>query len=449
MTTRAPTAVFLSYAREDSTAARGVAEALRGSGIEVWFDENELRGGEEWDHQIRRQIKGCGLFMPVISEHTQARREGYFRLEWKLAEERTHLMAKGTPFLVPVCIDTTHERTALVPNSFLIVQWTHLPGGKTPAAFCDQVKRLLAGGAEAAATSLAVGTPPRIPDYELLRMIGQGSYGDVWLARGVTGIYRAIKVVWRERFADAGPFEREFHGLKEFAAISLGESIQLALLHIGRNDEAGFFYYVMELADDAEHGREIDPAHYVPLTLTEMRSRRGRIPAAECATIGIELARVLAGLHTRGLVHCDIKPSNVILVGGVPKLADIGLVTPASSARTFVGTEGFVPPEGPGSPRADVFALGKLLYELSTGLDRQQFPQLPPELNRLPDHQALLKLNEVILRACDPLPEKRYADGRALLADLTALQAGQPVRRFNLGRRVAFVAAAEIGRAHV
>ncbi len=223
-----------------------------------------------------------------------------------------------------------------------------------------------------------MGAPPRIPDYELLRMIGQGSYGDVWLARGVTGIYRAIKVVWRERFADAGPFEREFHGLKEFAAISLGESIQLALLHIGRNDEAGFFYYVMELADDAERGREIDPARYAPLTLAEMRRRSGRIPVAECVTFGVELARVLAGLHSRGLVHRDIKPSNVILVGGVPKLADIGLVTPASSARTFVGTEGFVPPEGPGSPRADVFALGKLLYELSTGLDRQQFPRLPP-----------------------------------------------------------------------
>ena len=289
-----------------------------------------------------------------------------------------------------------------------------------------------------------MGAPPRIPDYELLRMIGQGSYGDVWLARGVTGIYRAIKVVWRERFADAGPFEREFHGLKEFAAISLGESIQLALLHIGRNDEAGFFYYVMELADDAERGREIDPARYAPLTLAEMRRRSGRIPVAECVTFGVELARVLAGLHSRGLVHRDIKPSNVILVGGVPKLADIGLVTLASSARTFVGTEGFVPPEGPGSPRADVFALGKLIYELSTGLDRQQFPQLPPELNRLPDHKALLKLNEVVLRACDPLPERRYADGRALLADLLTLQAGRPVRRLNLGRRLVLVATAAV-----
>src|SRR3954469_14326262 len=98
--------------------------------------------------------------------------------------------------------------------------------------------------------------------------------------------------------------------------------------------------------------RPIEPAMYVPLTLAEMRARRGRLPAGECVRFGAELARVLASLHARGMVHRDVKPSNVILVGGVPKLADIGLVTSASSARTFVGTEGFVPPEGPGSPAA-------------------------------------------------------------------------------------------------
>ena len=99
--------------------------------------------------------------------------------------------------------------------------------------------------------------PPPIPDYELVRHIGCGSYGDVWLARGVTGVWRAIKTVWRERFKDPGPFEREFKGLKEFAEVSLGESIQMALLHVGRNDTAGFFYYVMELADDVDRGRQI------------------------------------------------------------------------------------------------------------------------------------------------------------------------------------------------
>ena len=427
-------AVFLSYAREDTAAATRLAEGLRVAGMEVWFDQNELRGGDEWDRAIRRQIRDCALFLPVISAGTQTRTEGYFRLEWHLAEQRSLLKAKGLPFIVPVCVDATPERDALVPEAFLAVQWTRLGDGEPNAAFIERLRGLLgltqvARALPARSSPVAVGTAPTIPDYELVRLIGSGSYGDVWLARGVTGIWRAIKVIWRDRFADAAPFEREFRGLKEFAQISLGESIQMALLHIGRNEAAGYFYYVMELADDVERGRHIDPTTYVPLTLTALRNRRGRLPAEESVRCGVELARVLAGLHRRGLVHRDIKPSNVIVVGGVTKLADIGLVSPATEAKTFIGTEGFVPPEGPGTPGGDVFALGKVLYELATGLDRQEFPQLPPDLNRLPDHRALLALNEIILRACEPIPEKRYRDAAPLLADLEALQVGQPVRR--------------------
>ncbi len=445
---RSSKAVFLSYASQDTAAAKQICDALRQTGVEVWFDQDELRGGDAWDRNIRRQIRECALFMPVISASTQARPEGYFRLEWHLAEQRSLLIAKGRPFIVPVAIDATAEGDALVPDAFLAVQWTRLPGGQATTPFSDQVKRLLSGEDErrlrVPASASPAGSaeparsedgPPPIPDYELIRMIGQGSYGDVWLARGVTGIYRAVKVVWRARFKDAQPYEREFRGLKEFAAMSLGESIQMALLHVGRNDAAGFFYYVMELADDVDRGRDIDPGRYVPLTLTEVRARDGRVrvPAKDCLAYGVELARVLAGLHKRGLVHRDIKPSNVILVDGVPKLADIGLVTPADETMTYVGTEGFVPPEGPGSAAADVFALGRLLYELSTGLDRTDFPRLPPDLEKLPDRRLLLSLNEIILKACDPVATSRYRDGAALLADLQRLQAGGPVRRRWLG----------------
>ena len=197
--------------------------------------------------------------------------------------------------------------------------------------------------------------------------------------------------------------------------MSLLESGQLALLHVGQNESDGFFYYVMELADDVDTGREVNPARYLPLTLREVRARRGRLPADECVAIGIELARALAGLHSRGLVHRDIKLSNVIIVGGVPKLADIGLVASTADARTYVGTEGYVPPEGPGKPSADVFALGKLLYELATGLDREELPRLPDELAKLPDRTVLLELNEVILRSCDPESRRRYPDAAALL----------------------------------
>ena len=136
-------AVFLSYASQDADAARRICEALRAVGVEVWFDQSELTGGDAWDQKIRGQIGTCVLFAAVISAATQARREGYFRIEWKLAAQRTHAMADGTPFLPPIVIDGTKDSEALVPEEFRAVQWTSLPNGETNAAFCERVKTLL------------------------------------------------------------------------------------------------------------------------------------------------------------------------------------------------------------------------------------------------------------------------------------------------------------------
>jgi TolB-like protein/Flp pilus assembly protein TadD len=136
-------AVFISYASQDSEAAGRICEALRAAGLEVWFDQNELRGGDAWDQKIRHQIQECALFMPVVSQHTQERLEGYFRLEWKLAVDRSHLMATERPFLVPVVVDGTRDREAFVPDAFRALQWTRLPGGETPPAFVERIERLL------------------------------------------------------------------------------------------------------------------------------------------------------------------------------------------------------------------------------------------------------------------------------------------------------------------
>lgn len=270
---------------------------------------------------------------------------------------------------------------------------------------------------------------PTISDYEMVGLIGRGAYGDVWLARGLTGIYRAVKVVWRNRFSEAAPYDREFRGLSEFAPISLNMPGQLALLHIGRNETGGYFYYVMELADDVESGGEIRPKQYVPHTLRELRLRRGRLPADECVELGIQLCACLSFLHERNLIHRDIKPSNIVLVGGRLKLADIGLISAQDEARTFVGTEGYVPPEGPVTAASDVFSLGKVIYELATGRDRRDFPSLPEKLDVFPDRSAFLRLNTVILRACERDPARRYQTASHLLADLQTLQRGKTVRR--------------------
>ena len=138
-----PVVVFLSYAHEDTDVARRVAEALGAAGVSVWFDESELRGGDAWDARIRQHIRDCAIFVPIISANTQASREGYFRLEWEMADERGHQMAEGTPFILPVVTDSTKERDALVPKSFLNVQWTWLRFGEVPAAFVARVSQLV------------------------------------------------------------------------------------------------------------------------------------------------------------------------------------------------------------------------------------------------------------------------------------------------------------------
>jgi TIR domain len=136
-------AVFLSYASQDTEAAQDLCNAFRAAGIEVWFDQSELRGGDAWDQMIRRQVKGCYLFVPIISANTQSRKEGYFRREWKIAVDRTNDMAEGTAFLLPVVIDGTSNSDALVPEKFREMQWTRLPVGANTDSFVEQVRLLL------------------------------------------------------------------------------------------------------------------------------------------------------------------------------------------------------------------------------------------------------------------------------------------------------------------
>jgi TolB-like protein/Tfp pilus assembly protein PilF len=140
-------AVFLSYASQDADAAVRICDSLRAAGIEVWLDQSELRGGETWDASIRKQIKACALFLPVISASTSARSEGYFRLEWKLAVDRSHLMAAERAFILPVVIDGAREGDALVPDHFREVQWTSAPAGQLSTEFITRITNLLSPGA--------------------------------------------------------------------------------------------------------------------------------------------------------------------------------------------------------------------------------------------------------------------------------------------------------------
>lgn len=277
---------------------------------------------------------------------------------------------------------------------------------------------------------------PVIPDHEVLRKIGGGAYGEVWLARGVTGAMRAVKVVWREDFEDERTFEREFEGILRFEPISRDHPGLVNVLHVGRSpDRHSFYYYVMELGDDMHHGTEINPVEYEPRTLRadSKDTRAKQLPIAECLEVGLRLSEALEHLHEKGLAHRDVKPSNVIFVGGKAKLADIGLVA-ARGQRTFVGTEGFVPPEGPGSAQADIYSLGKVLYEIATGKDRLDFPELPDELPQGPDRKQWLALNRVICDVCEPQLSKRSINTASELADaLRRIQRGKRRRSRRAG----------------
>ena len=279
---------------------------------------------------------------------------------------------------------------------------------------------------------------PAIPDHDVLRKIGGGAYGEVWLARGVTGALRAVKVVWREDFEDERGFEREFEGILKFEPISRDHPALMNILHVGRSpDGVTFYYYVMELGDDVTSGQEINPIEYEPRTLRADKPHQPGVmwETSTCIDVGLRLAEALDHLHERGLAHRDVKPSNIIFVNGRAKLADIGLVA-MRGQRTFVGTEGFVPPEGPGSAQADVYSLGKVLYEIATGKDRMSFPELPDEIPTGADRKRWLELNKIICEICEPRVSKRRITRASELADaLRALQRGKKRRR--LGSAVA------------
>ncbi len=279
---------------------------------------------------------------------------------------------------------------------------------------------------------------PEVPEHRLLRCVGGGSYGEVWLAQNVNGHFRAIKVVNRSWFrGDDRPFEREYEGLCRFDPVSRRHPSQLPVLQIGRNDPAGYFYYVMEPADDVVTGAEIQPDTYLPKTLGRVLKDRGRLPLQELLPIALSLTDALDHLHRHQLVHRDIKPSNIIWHLGVPKLADIGLVTATGDGSTLVGTRGYFPDGGVVDASGDLFALGKVLYQAATGLEPSLFPRFPDNLPTDDARQELRELNEILFRACASDPEKRYRTASEMRRDLAALDAGKSLWKQRRRRRMA------------
>lgn len=264
---------------------------------------------------------------------------------------------------------------------------------------------------------------PTVPEHELVRLIGSGSSGQVWLARNSMGFFRAVKIVYESSFRHRRPFDREYSGILKFEPVSRLHEGFVDILQVGRNDAFGYFYCVMELADDVVSDREVTADEYRPRTLAQDLAARGRLPVAQCLEIGRQMAAALHYLHRHGLTHGDVKPSNIVFVKGIPKLADIGLVTEMSeSAASYVGTEGFIPPEGPGTAQADIYALGKVLYEISTGKDRNSYPGLPDDIPGFAEWRDLIELNKIIVKACRANTNRRFPSAQAMLNALLAFE---------------------------
>jgi hypothetical protein len=314
--------------------------------------------------------------------------------------------------------------------------WLVIAGGQAPCALAWSLatRRILraqedaaarAGTAQSLVPAAGAGAKadqgpdvPDTPDYELIHPpFGEGAYGKVWLARNAVGQWQALKAVYLAKFGEnSDPYEREFSGIRRYKPISHEHPGLLRVDFVSQKKAAGYFYYVMDLGDALDPGWEQEPSTYRPRDLVNERRRcpGEKLPVRECLRIGAVLADALDFLHRQGLTHCDIKPQNIIFVNGQPKLADVGLMAEIrrpDQEGTFLGTPAYMPPppEASGTPRADIYALGMVLYVISTGCNAAVFPTLSTTLT---DNAALddfFALNAVVLKACQPDCTQRYA----------------------------------------
>ena len=253
--------------------------------------------------------------------------------------------------------------------------------------------------------------------WRLEREIGQGAYGVVYLAVGSDGVRAAVKVCRREAVGDER-YERELRGAKLYRAIPPQEG--LVRMRELVETEWGF-YTVMDLADD-EFGGPLEAASgYRPKTLARVIEGEKALPLKACVKLGIALASGLATLQRHHLLHRDIKPGNVIYIGGKPVLTDPGLLVDESEAASLVGTPGYVPPEKFTDAASDIYSLGLTLKAASFGRKLEDLDK-GPALEADTGAALFPAWWRILNKATDPTPSRRYQSAKAFLKDLKSLR---------------------------
>jgi serine/threonine protein kinase len=220
-------------------------------------------------------------------------------------------------------------------------------------------------------------------------------------------------------------YQRALEGLQNYRSLGVDSQFLLRIFDVRQRHQEGYFCYMMELADDVETGRKIDPAAYAPKTLKteiERGGKRQRLPTKRCVDIAVMLARGLQILHENGFIHRDVRPSNIIFVNDLPKLADIDLLTDDNAGLTSYIPRDYAAPEGSHSSRADIFSFGRTLYEMSTGFTAKAYPVLPPDVRHWDEHQLMLGVNKIIAKACARDPRERYDSMECMLEDLERIR---------------------------
>ena len=253
--------------------------------------------------------------------------------------------------------------------------------------------------------------------WRLEREIGQGAYGVVYLAVGSDGVRAAVKVCRREAVGDER-YERELRGAKRYRAIPPQEG--LVRMRELVETEWGF-YTVMDLADDEFGSPQEASSGYRPKTLARVIEGEKALPLKACVKLGIALASGLATLQRHHLLHRDIKPGNVIYIGGKPVLTDPGLLVDESEAASLVGTPGYVPPEKFTDAASDIYSLGLTLKAASFGRKLEDLDK-GPALEADTGAALFPAWWRILNKATDPTPSRRYQSAKAFLKDLKSLR---------------------------